>query len=59
MKKFAPYTGLLLIIVGTLVLVAAFAAGLTHLRSLLLGALAAIVAGIVLHIRTIKRQSRY
>ena len=59
MKKYLPYTGIFLIILGTIVLAATRIFSLTSLNSMLLIGLLLIIAGIVIHIRSIKHESRY
>ena len=57
MKKIGQYLGIILIIIGTLVLVATRIPSLTSSNAMLLSGLLLIVAGIILHIRSIKRGS--
>ena len=57
MKKIGQYIGIILIIIGTLVLVATRIPSLTSSNAMLLSGLLLIVAGIILHIRSIKRGS--
>ena len=59
MKKIGRYLGIILIIIGTLVLVATRIPSLTSSNAMLLSGLLLIVAGIILHIRSIKHQSNY
>ncbi|MBE6248424.1 MAG: hypothetical protein E7106_04125 [Prevotella sp.] len=59
MKKISQYLGIILIIIGTLVLVATRIPSLTSSNAMLLSGLLLIVAGIILHIRSIKHQSNY
>lgn len=59
MKKKSRFSGLLLIIIGTLVLFATRFHGLSSHNWLLLTGLCCIVAGIITHIRSTKRESRY
>ena len=59
MKKFAPFLGLFLIIIGTLALVLTRLERLSNLNTLLLAGLLFIILGIVLHIRSIKQQDNY
>ena len=59
MKIFTKYAGLLLIITGTVALILTRLPQLSTRNSLLLTGLLLIVAGIWLHIRSIKRDSRY
>lgn len=51
--------GLALVYVGALLLIASYAFGLTNANGLLVFCLLLIVAGIVLHVLTLKRESRY
>ena len=59
MKKLAPFIGIILIIIGTLVLVGTHFCNLDSHNWLLLSGLLLIVAGCLLHIRLIKRQEKY
>ena len=59
MKKIGQYLGIILIIIGTLVLMATRIPSLTSSNAMLLSGLLLIVAGIILHIRSIKHQSNY
>ena len=59
MKKFAPFLGLFLIIIGTLALILSRLEQLSNLNTLLLAGLLFIILGIVLHIRSIKQQDNY
>ena len=59
MKKFGRYLGIILIIIGTLVLVATRIPSLTGSNTMLLSGLLLIVAGIILHVRSIKHQSNF
>ena len=59
MKKFGRYLGIILIILGTLVLVATRIPSLTGSNTMLLSGLLLIVAGIILHVRSIKHQSNF
>ena len=59
MKKIRDFAGLLLIILGTLMLVMTRIPALVSSNALLLTGLLLIVAGIWLHIRSIKKESRY
>jgi uncharacterized membrane protein HdeD (DUF308 family) len=59
MKKIGQYLGIILIIIGTSVLVATRIPSLTSSNAMLLSGLLLIVAGIILHIRSIKHQSNY
>ena len=59
MKKKPRYSGIFLIIIGTLVLLLTRFHSLSSHNWLLLTGLCCIVAGIVQHIRSIKRESQY
>ena len=59
MKKIGQYLGIILIIIGTLVLVATRIPSLTSSNAMLLSGLLLIVAGIVVHIYSIKHEGRY
>ena len=59
MKITAPFLGLSLIIIGVLMLIATRFEFLAHANWPLLCGLLLIILGIVLHIRSIKRDSRY
>ena len=59
MKKIGHYLGIILIIIGTLVLVATRIPSLTSSNTMLLSGLLLIVSGIILHIRHIKHQSNF
>ena len=59
MKKIGRYLGIILIIIGTLVLVATRIPSLTGSNTMLLSGLLLIVAGIILHVRSIKHQSNF
>ena len=59
MKKLTPFLGILLIIIGTMVLIATRFSTLASHNSLLLAGLLCIIAGIWLHIRSIKHDSRF
>ena len=59
MKKMPPNIGLFLIITGTIVLIATRFSTLSTHNSLLLTGLLCIIAGIWLHIRSIKHESNY
>jgi len=59
MKKFAPYYGLTLIIIGVVTLTATRLRTFSSNNWLLVTGLLLIIAGIVLHVRHIKRQSEY
>ena len=59
MKKLTPFLGILLIIIGTMVLIATRFSTLASHNLLLFAGLACIIAGIWLHIRSIKHDSRF
>ena len=59
MKKYTKNIGLILIILGTLTLVATRVSNFSTHNGLLLTGLFCIVAGIYLHIRSIKNDSLY
>ena len=59
MKKLTHFIGILLIVIGTLVLIATRFSTLASHNWMLLSALCLIIAGIWLHIRSIKRDSRF
>ena len=59
MKKIGRNIGLVLIVLGTLVLVATRFGQLSYHNGMLLAGLACILLGIILHIRSIKRDSLY
>ncbi len=59
MKKTPRFPGILLIIIGTLVLLLTRFHSLSSHNWLLLTGLCFIVAGIVVHIRSIKKESKY
>ena len=57
MKKLPHFLGLFLIIIGTMVLIATRFSTLSTHNSLLVAGLLFIIAGIILHIRSIKHES--
>ena len=59
MKKLTPFSGILLITIGTLVLIATRFSTLATHNSLLFVGLLCIIAGIVFHIRSIKHESQF
>ena len=59
MKKLTPFLGILLIIIGTMVLIATRFSSLSTHNSLLLAGLLCIIGGIWLHIRSIKQDSKF
>ena len=59
MKKYTPFTGIFLIILGTTALIATRFSMFSNSNAVLLFGLLLIVAGIILHIRSIKHESNY
>lgn len=59
MDKIKHYAGVFLILLGVLALVLTRIASLSGNNMLLLTGLLLIVAGIIVHIRSIKHESRY
>ena len=59
MKIFKHYLGIFLIVIGTIALVTTRFSLFSSSNWMLLSGLLLIVAGIVLHIRTIKHESNY
>ncbi len=59
MKKLTPYSGLFLIIIGTIVLIMTRISTLSTHNSLLVAGLLCILSGIILHIRSIKHESNF
>lgn len=59
MKFFKQYIGILLIIIGTIALIATRFSTLSTHNWLLLSGLFLIIAGIIFHIRSIKHESNY
>ena len=59
MKKLIPFAGIILIIIGTLTLIATRFSSLANHNALLFAGLLCIVIGIWLHIRSIKKDSRF
>ena len=59
MKKLTTFIGIILIIIGTLALIATRFSSLSTHNSLLFAGLACIIAGIWFHIRSIKQDSRF
>ena len=59
MKKLTPFIGILLIVIGTMVLVMTRFSNLASHNALLIVGLLCIIAGIVMHIKSIKQDSRF
>ena len=59
MKRIISYAGVALIVAGALTLAATRIGNLSNNNWLLVGGLLLIVVGIVLHIRSIKHESKY
>ena len=59
MKKLIPFLGIILIILGTLTLIVTRFSTLSSHNSLLFVGLLCIIAGIIMHIRSIKRDSQF
>ena len=59
MKFFKHYLGIILIIIGTIALICTRMASLANSNTLLLSGFLLIVAGIWLHIHSIKHGSKY
>ena len=59
MKKLTPFLGILLIIIGTMVLIATRFSTLSSHNSLLFVGLLCIIAGIIMHIKSIKQDSKF
>ncbi len=59
MKKVTPFLGIILIIIGTLALFSTRLQALANANWPLYTGLLLIIAGIILHIHSIKRDSRY
>ena len=59
MNKLIPFIGIFLIIIGALMLILTRINALSSHNSLLLSGLLCIIAGIVLHIRSIKHETNY
>ena len=59
MKKLTPFIGILLIIIGTMVLILTRFSDLASHNSLLIVGLVCVMAGIVMHIKSIKQDSRF
>ena len=59
MKKLIPFIGIFLILLGTLMLILTRINALSSHNSLLLSGLLCIIAGIILHIRSIKHETNY
>ena len=48
-----------LILVGVILLVVSYISGLTTNRAVLLGAVSCVIAGVFLHVRVLKKGSKY
>ena len=59
MKKLTPFIGILLIVIGTIVLIMTSFSNLASHNALLIVGLLCIIAGIVMHIKSIKQDSRF
>lgn len=59
MKKLTPFIGILLIVIGTMVLIMTSFSNLASHNTLLIIGLLCIIAGIVMHIKSIKQDSRF
>ncbi|MBO6192443.1 MAG: hypothetical protein J6N98_08615 [Prevotella sp.] len=59
MNKLTPYSGLFLIIIGTIVLIMTRISALSTHNSLLVAGLLCILSGIILHIRSIKHENNF
>ena len=59
MKKLTPFIGILLIIIGTMVLILTRFSDLASHNALLIVGLLCVMAGIVMHIKSIKQDSRF
>jgi uncharacterized membrane protein HdeD (DUF308 family) len=59
MKKLTPFIGILLIVIGTMVLIMTSFSNLASHNALLIVGLLCIIAGIVMHIKSIKQDSRF
>ena len=59
MKKLTPFIGILLIVIGTMVLIMTSYSNLASHNALLIVGLLCIIAGIVMHIKSIKQDSRF
>ena len=59
MKKLAPFIGIILIIIGTMILITTRFSTLASHNSLLIVGLLCIMAGIVMHIKSIKQDSKF
>jgi hypothetical protein len=59
MKKLTAYLSIILIIIGTIVLITTRFDILASSNYLLLGGLLFIIAGIVMHIKSIKQDSKF
>lgn len=59
MKKLTPFIGILLIVIGTMVLILTRFSNLASHNALLIVGLLCVMAGIVMHIKSIKQDSRF
>ena len=59
MKKLTSFIGILLIVIGTMVLIMTRFSNLASHNALLIVGLLCIIAGIVMHIKSIKQDSRF
>jgi len=59
MKKYKDLLGIALVIIGVLVLVISFLTGLDNYNIILFSGLILIIGGIIMHIMTMKRESKY
>ena len=58
-KKYKDLLGIALVIIGVLVLVISFLTGLDNYNIILFSGLILIIGGIIMHIMTMKRESKY
>ena len=59
MRLLRPYSGVALIVIGALLLLVSSLAGWTSSNLVLLGGLVLIVAGVIVHVRMIKKGEKY
>lgn len=59
MKKYLIYIGLALALTGALLLVISQLAGWTDINAIQLSAFGSIIAGIIMHVAALKRDSKY
>ena len=57
--KYKSLLGMLLLCLGVVLFAIAFLLGLTHYNAVTLSCLLLIIAGVVLHVVILKRQSKY